>query len=541
MKIKSIHLQNFKRFTDLRIQNIPETAKLVVLLGPNGCGKSSLFDAFHYESSAYYTGGRQDNPDYYEKVHGMGLGCQITFHDGTASEKSFYIRTAYRNQPDIIIPEAGLQQITKQMEPITRERRFNTMIQNDAAVFRNFQRLTSNASRELLKQTTDKENRSKNVGQLQDEISGMFTEIQEAMSRLFTDLVLNDLTDLVLNDLDVDLKSESKGLTFDKGTSRDLPYGNLSGGEKAAFDLLFDIFIKREDYDDTVFCIDEPEAHMNPRLQGKLLEELFHFVNDKSQLWIATHAIGMMRQALQLRKQYGDQVIFLDFSNQDFDSSVPIEPADPNRRFWEQTHEIALDDLAALVAPNQIVICEGSHGYDGLDAECYNLIFAEKFPDTKFVSAGGKRDLQNYISVVEAVAKGANVFGLRDRDPETSRADVTQLESKGIKVLKRGKIENYLLADDVLLALCQDKGLEPCDEKVAKLIELRDNCTDIKKAPYQIRNKLVEWEVQEVGETYEVILKNTLAPLIKPGMPTYNDLKEIIFDSDTLTIVDGTV
>ena len=371
MKIESIHLQNFKRFTDLKIQNIPETAKLVVLLGPNGCGKSSLFDAFHYESSAY-TGRRPDNPDYYEKVRGMGLRCQITFHDGVASEKSFYIRTAYRNQPDIIIPEAGLQQITQQMEPITRERRFNTMIQNDAAVFSNFQRLTSNASRELLKQTTDKENRSKNVGQLQDEISGMFTEIQEAMSRLFTDLVLNDLTDLVLNDLDVHLKSESKGLTFDKGTSRDLPYGNLSGGEKAAFDLLFDIFIKREDYDDTVFCIDEPEAHMNPRLQGKLLEELFHFVNDKSQLWIATHAIGMMRQALQLRKQYGDQVIFLDFSNQDFDSLVDIGPADPNRRFWEQTHEIALDDLGALVAPDQIVICEGKQGDKGFDAECYN-------------------------------------------------------------------------------------------------------------------------------------------------------------------------
>jgi len=345
-------------------------------------------------------------------VSGIRLGCQINFHDAGLSEKSFYLRTAYRNEPNLIIPEAGLQQITQQMEPITREIRFNTMIQNDAAVFSNFQRLTSNASRELLKQTTDKENRSKNIGQLQDEISGMFTEIQEAMSRLFTDLSLNDLTDLVLNDLDVDLKSESKGLTFNKGTSNDLPYGNLSGGEKAAFDLLFDIFIKRKEYDDTIFCIDEPEAHMNPRLQGKLLEELFHFVNDKSQLWIATHAIGMMRKALQLYEQHKEKVVFLDFTDGNFDGSEVIEPTKPDRRFWEQTHEIALDDLAALVAPDQIVICEGSHGSDGFDAECYNQIFSEEFPDTKFVSAGGKRDLHNYISVVEAVTKGANVFGL---------------------------------------------------------------------------------------------------------------------------------
>lgn len=523
MKIKSIHVQNFKRFTDLRIQNIPATAKLVVLLGPNGCGKSSLFDAFHYESSVY-TGNRPNNPDYYEKISEVAQHREITFHDAGLSEKSFYLRTAYRNQPDIIIPEAGLQQITQQMGPITRERRFNTMTQNDAAVFSNFQRLTTNAYQEVVKQINEKENDSKNLGQLRGEISGMFTEIQEAMRRLFTDVVLNDL--------DIFPKIESKGLTFNKGTSRDLPYGNLSGGEKAAFDLFLDIFIKREEYNDTVFCIDEPEAHMNPRLQGKLLKELFRLIGDNSQLWIATHAIGMMRQALQLRKQYGDQVIFLDFSNQDFDGPVDIGPADPNRRFWEQTHEIALEDLAALVAPDQIVICEGSHGSDGFDAECYNQIFSEEFPDTKFVSGGGKKELQNYISVVEAVTKGAKVFGLRDLDPETSLTDVVRSEKQGLKVLKRGKIEDYLLADDVLHELCQDKGLEPCQEKVAELIALRDNVADIKGAPNQIRRKVIDWRVSGVGETPQGFLRNTLAPLIKPGMPTYDELKEIIFGSD---------
>ena len=524
MKIKSIHLQNFKRFTDLKIQNIPATAKLVVLLGPNGCGKSSLFDAFHYESSAY-TGGRTDNPDYYEKVRRKGLHCEISFHNGVASEKSFYIRTAYRNQPQIIIPEAGLQQITQQMQPVTVERRFNTMIENDEAVFSNFQRLTTNAYQEVVKQINEKENDSKNLGQLRGEISGMFTEIQEAMRRLFTDVVLNDL--------DIFPKIESKGLTFNKGTSRDLPYGNLSGGEKAAFDLFLDIFIKREEYNDTVFCIDEPEAHMNPRLQGKLLKELFRLVGDNSQLWIATHAIGMMRQALQLHEQYKKQVIFLDFTDKNFDDSEVIDPTKPDRRFWEQTHEIALDDLGALVAPDQIVICEGSHGGGGFDAECYNQIFSEEFPNTKFISAGGKGGLQNYIPVIGAVTRGANVFGLRDFDDDTSPADVVRLKKEGIKILKRGKIEDYLLADDVLHELCQDKGLEPCKEKIAELIELRDNVADIKGASNQIRRKVIEWGARGVGETREGFLRDILAPLIKPGMSTYDELKEIIFGGDT--------
>ena len=50
MKIKSMHLKNFKRFSDLTIDCIPESAKLVLLVGANGSGKSSIFDAFHWLS-----------------------------------------------------------------------------------------------------------------------------------------------------------------------------------------------------------------------------------------------------------------------------------------------------------------------------------------------------------------------------------------------------------------------------------------------------------------------------------------------------------
>ena len=511
MKIKSIHLRNFKRFTDLKIRNIPEIAKLVVLLGPNGCGKSSVFDALHRKSHEYRQIGHREDLDYYFKIPSTITPLTIEFHNALQVDlkKAIYVRTAYRNDPVINI---GAIQT---MPSVLQEQRFRKMIENDAAAGTNFQRLASNA----LERAFKKEDRAKTLGDFQDETLG---EIQDAMRRIFPDLVLNSLGNPLTD----------KSFTFDKGTSRNFLYKNLSGGEKSAFDLLLDIFVKKVEYDDTVFCIDEPEAHMNPRLQGKLLEELFCFVDDNSQLWIATHAIGMMRKALELHKQYGEQVIFLDFSNRDFDGPVDIKPADPNRRFWEQMHAVVLDDLAALVEPDQIVICEGKQGDEGFDAACYTQIFSKEFPDTKFVSAGGKRDLQNYISVVEAVTTGARVFGLRDRDPETSSADIVQLQSKGIKVLKHGKIENYLLSDAVLHALCQDKGLKPCNEKVAELIALRDNCSDIKKVPYQIRNKVVEWGVRGVGESYQGFLRDTLAPLIKPGMNTYDELKDIIFNGD---------
>ena len=47
MKIKKIELKNYKRFTDFTIDNISASVKLVLVVGPNGSGKTSLFDAFN--------------------------------------------------------------------------------------------------------------------------------------------------------------------------------------------------------------------------------------------------------------------------------------------------------------------------------------------------------------------------------------------------------------------------------------------------------------------------------------------------------------
>ena len=99
-------------------------------------------------------------------------------------------------------------------------------------------------------------------------------------------------------------------------------------------------------------------------------------IPEASQLWIATHSIGFANKAYELMRQENN-VAFLDFSGHDFDQPVTIKPRVPDRAFWQMTYRVAFDDLADLIAPSNIVICEGNENAaaQGFDADAYNRIF----------------------------------------------------------------------------------------------------------------------------------------------------------------------
>ncbi len=56
MRIKNIEVSNFKAIKEIKLRNLEDT---VVIAGPNGCGKSCLFDAIRLLKSVY--GGYQEN------------------------------------------------------------------------------------------------------------------------------------------------------------------------------------------------------------------------------------------------------------------------------------------------------------------------------------------------------------------------------------------------------------------------------------------------------------------------------------------------
>ena len=91
MKITRLELKNFKRFDDLTIDlsALKEAPKLVLLIGNNGSGKSSVFDAFEVLNKI--SKGEEYRIDYYKKKISDDFSVIVT-----SNRNSSFRRTNYR-------------------------------------------------------------------------------------------------------------------------------------------------------------------------------------------------------------------------------------------------------------------------------------------------------------------------------------------------------------------------------------------------------------------------------------------------------------
>lgn len=539
MKIKSIAIKDFKRFTDLRVVNIPETARMVVLAGPNGSGKSSLFEAFNFWINPFR--GNAYQKDYHGKVgslvtdnwHELHQKINLEFYgdapnpreSSEKSKKAFYFRSAYRNEPDFTT--SGISRVG---EALDDQRRPQMLISTDTRVSDNYQRIVAETVAEIYRPGNDGQAK----GEIREKIIG---KVRHAMHHVFGELNLSGPGNPMIDGT----------FFFQKGESRDWRYKNLSGGEKAAFDLLLDFILKAEHFDNTVFCIDEPELHMHTRLQAKLLDELYRQLPENCQLWIATHSIGMMRKAMELYTTKQGTVFFLDFDGQDFDKPVELAPSIVDRTFWKRVFGVALDDLAELVAPAQIVFCEGKPLSEGktknteFDAKVYRKIFSGKYPDTEFISLGGTNDIEkDAVKVSAAIGQLFTSIKMRrllDRD-DRSNEEVEDLRKEGASVLSRRDIENYLWDDEIIQKLCSYAGQPHKAEEIMSfkkgLLEQAvskgsptDDIKSISGPLYvEVKKKL---NLTQCGNNKETFCIATLAPLVTEEMLVYKLLKADVF------------
>ncbi len=472
MFINKIKLQNFKRFTDLTIDlsGLATPPKLVLMIGANGSGKSSVFDAFESVSrpstegivpsqennqlrfgskllSTYLSKG-SDQPTLIEislnnqvKV-GLVFSSdesllRVTSKVSAPAIKTFYGRSALRSTPRLLRTsrQAQEQTITENLDRPQAYIEIDQRFENDLDVQND--RLLGDVFNEESYETKA--------------IRGKYIKpINDALARIFTD---EDSVNLRMYSMKPPLNGNPTNLRFRKGAS-DLHYDLLSSGEKEVVNILFNLLTRRAFFNDTIYFIDELDVHLNTALQYNLLKEITeNWLPENCQLWTASHSLGFIQYA-----QESSDAVILDFDQFDFDQPHTLKPQSKETL---EIYEIAVPSvvLSQLFRDKRLILCENKND------ELYNLL---NLPSQLFIGVKDKNEV--YLRIKE----GAELFGIMDRD-YLSDGEVQAIRQlyANLFVLKYYTFENYLYHPENIRAAVADFDIATYQAEITRQKNLK--------------------------------------------------------------------
>ncbi|OUT19796.1 AAA family ATPase [Campylobacter concisus] len=536
MKISKVRIQEFKRFKDLTIDLGDSPKKIIALVGPNGCGKSSVLDAFialgpslgaHIGADPYGSVKdnffRSNNKNFYELIDIDFVVDGIVYRKNelrniekykNSLNSLFSFRSPYRYNNDLNIKEI------RAVNPI-EENIYGASysVSIDGKIEENYRRLLAY------------------FNSYRDD-----NDLKPSEARKY---VVDQLNNSIKNCLDLEIVSMGEveggnGTLFFKKSDSDVKFSfnSLSSGEKEVVDILLDLFLRKEKYKGSIYLIDEPELHINTCIQRNLMKEINNLIDDEGQIWITTHSIGFLR-ALQ-NDFIGNSQIIKFHKNINLSDKIELKPIDKNYNEWKEIFETALDDLTGLIAPKRIIYCEGraesKDSYEkGLDAKVLNNIFNKKYPDTLFVSSGGNTELDYRsriaIAILGKVFNDLEIWVFKDRDiasggnvSEFDRQEYLNGQENSFRVMKRWEIENYLFDKEILKAYCDKNGHQFDESRYDAVVtdvvnnNVKDNGGEIKKC---------------CGITTPInieIFKENLSNFILSDTLVYKELEDCIFN-----------
>lgn len=457
MKISKIHLTNFKRFTDLLIDNIPSTAKLVLLIGSNGSGKSSLFDAFGFMDASIKQDVAHNDEfwNYFKKKNDIPVSVTLQLDDNseyTVTNKNFlkpkltstafYGRTSFRQIPRLTRTSLG-QGGRFDFEKDSDRPRF--FIERDNRFENDVEKITEVILKDFFRsQESNEQIRQKYIN-----------PINAALKNIFG---VGNGTKLQLIEIIPPLEGKVAQITFSKGDS-EIHYNYLSAGEKEVFNLLINLLSRGSLYQDTIYFLDEIDLHLNTKLQYSLLKEITeNWIPSSCQLWTATHSLGFIEYAKQ-----ADIASIIDFDDLDFDLPRVLSPEPKDN---PEIYEIAVgkEFLAALFQQMNIYFVENK------DKDYYATVGV---PNTVFVSDNNRNNVYHKV-------RATNYRGIVDRDFLTDE-DIVQIRQHypNLTVLDNYSIENYFYHPDNLLEYYNSKGgAFDKEEYISQLTDAKNQAKD---------------------------------------------------------------
>ena len=433
MKIKKLELINFKRFTHLVINHIPEKAKLVLLIGANGSGKSSVFDGFDYLNKGVFKSNFTIAPEnYYPKNKSALPQINVELADGTILKKAGL--TNFQNQE---IAKRFIGRSSVRIIPrITNQSNLSNIATDDdspASLIENDTRFINDVF-SYIQKINEALQEPVFSGKQADTLKIFAEFIDPLNSSLLNIFGGTPKTTIQIIQFKDATSNTPPQLIFKKGESR-INYDLLSHGEKQVIILLLNFIVRQEFYRDAILFIDEMDCHLNTALQYNLLQEITEkWIPENTQLWTASHALGFIDYA-----RHSENAVTIDLNLHDFDDKIELAPVIKDNL-----------DVYNIAAPIELLLSLITEGRRVLFCENQNDKFYNLLGLSNCIFTG----LKDSRSVFLAIKRDSRYQSLRDRD-FLSDKDIEKLKKiyPNHHILNYYDFENYLYHPDNIAEL----------------------------------------------------------------------------------------
>ena len=491
MRIESLEISNFKILRHLKLDDIPD---LVVIAGPNGSGKTALFDALRVFKESIATYSIRNQGAVY--VHNLlqQIGPVITAGETEARiTASIKISDVEKHALDLPYDHSGVltgtatvssNQTSGQQETAQLSYGSDSMHGYDPNL-NHLQRLLGGYRSGSLFGVIDHIGPDRRFagGQVmsinlspeneETELQRLILNSDEKFTTLTQDLVMMHLLDMQeRDDSAVDPRNYIDGVrdifrhflpAQEFVGVRMLPNLNgppqimvrsggvehevnqLSSGQREI--LMTYTHLEKLRPSGSIILFDEPELHLHPALQRRVIGHLRRLLErGDNQIWVISHSEGIVDtteyESLYAMTGQGDPAV-----------ELVEERADRIGLLQNLGASVGLQ----LISP-RILFVEGDS-----DAELLPLLYGELPTGIAVQSTKGKGNLMRLSETAmrlldEAVVDG-QFYLVRDRDVEDSPEDVDALQKKhagNFFTWKRYHIENYLLDEEAIYHVLAD-------------------------------------------------------------------------------------
>lgn len=292
MKIKELHIQNYKSLVDLKIV---EPNPFTVFVGPNGAGKSNIFEALEFlimcngkriQDVVRSFGGVKDiiNVKFFDPKRGDNIMFEISLKEfkysltvGQVNEKNEVSSSGYGYSPMTGFQDKGFGGYDKD---------YNQFTSSHSRIFVKNQNLVKEVFNDDSKLNIDCSNLEKVIKRILKE-KNKREEIIEWLELLIPGFENIEIVSEPLSGTD-------SLVIYEKGVNKPFTKNLLSDGTYNILALLTAIYQSDEPQ---FLCIEEPENGLNPKVQKELVNLFRQKCEDEGHyIWLNTHSQTIVNQ-----------------------------------------------------------------------------------------------------------------------------------------------------------------------------------------------------------------------------------------------------